>query len=185
MSTSEREYYIAAYRLDYQARYLIWYRTLNSIGDQDGVILDSAHRIITFASVTDIRAFAAGKSIDIADEEPSIHNFDCVVRWLSLNGKRTRRLRASGVNCHEFLSCWNLLDDIKRSLTNITATWLPRKELHVYMRLFWGSNLPAVTPPGEHFTPYWLDWETRLMRRVFRERIALLRAHTSAVPWVS
>src|SRR5262249_49752162 len=51
-----------------------------------------------------------------------------------------------------------------------------RREQKIYNKLFLANNLPAVTPPGEHYGPEWMQEEIEAMARVYRLGLAELRA---------
>jgi hypothetical protein len=71
------------------------------------------------------------------------------------------------------LNTWNILTDIARSLS------LPmhgaKESLDVYDKLFWGSNIPAVTPEGQKFTPDWSASEIAALVRVLSSGLANVR----------
>ena len=47
----------------------------------------------------------------------------------------------------------------------------------VYDKLFFGNNLPAMTPPGEHYDPTWSDAEIRILCSVIAAGLHLFRSH--------
>ncbi len=49
-----------------------------------------------------------------------------------------------------------------------------------YDKLFWGCNLPAVTPPGEWFTPEWREDELAVIRQTFEAGLAQLESELRA-----
>jgi hypothetical protein len=46
----------------------------------------------------------------------------------------------------------------------------------IYDMLFCANNLPAVTPPGEHYKPEWVQEEIEAMARIYRLGLAEPRA---------
>lgn len=66
------------------------------------------------------------------------------------------------------IDAWNELDD----LLLLTATPLGfrgERASRCYDKAFFGLNLPAVTPPGEHYRPAWRPRELRKIDQVLRE----------------
>lgn len=69
------------------------------------------------------------------------------------------------------IDAWNELDD----LLLLTATPLGFHGVRAnlcYDKAFFGLNLPAVTPPGEHYRPAWRPRELRKIDQVLREGTA-------------
>ncbi len=159
-----RTHFILWYRLDQRDRYLLWY-----FNERDGVVVDATKHIPVFRAQADLRAYAAAHDLPIKQEQPILHDLDTVTRWL-------RRKRPTRIDCHAFLAAWNLLADVSAS---VSGTFDPDKASteRIYGKLFWGSNLPALTPPGEHFVPYWSGKERQEMREVLREGLFLFRNH--------
>jgi hypothetical protein len=42
--------------------------------------------------------------------------------------------------------------------------------------VFFGNNLPAMTPPGEHYVPEWDDEEIALLWRIIGQGVDLIRS---------
>ena len=75
-----------------------------------------------------------------------------------------------------FLAVWNLFGGIARSSPDAGASFRAQ-DGHLgalYEKLFWGNNLPAITPEGEHVTPEWSSAEVTSLGRVLREGLDLL-----------
>lgn len=158
-------HYTLRYRLDQRTCYLLWYSN-----DGDGVVVDASGHIPVFSAQADLRAYAVMHALTITQEQPILHNLDAVTNWL-------RRKRPTQPDCNAFLGAWNLLADVSNS---VGGSFDPDKErtVHLYRKLFWGSNLPVMTPPGEHFEPHWSGKEYQEMREVLRGDLSLFRSHT-------
>jgi len=74
------------------------------------------------------------------------------------------------------LNAWNLFGDIA---TSVDAEFDSDRQLsqRVYEKLFWGNNLPSVTPPGKHYTPLWNEDELSLMRAILGHGLDIFRKH--------
>lgn len=72
------------------------------------------------------------------------------------------------------LNVWNLAGDVARG-TN--QKWADRGEDldRVYDLLFFGTNLPAMTPLGEQLTPDWSDFDLVMLRGIVDRGVLLIR----------
>lgn len=66
------------------------------------------------------------------------------------------------------VNAWNGLDDLTKSL-GVPLGFRGELANRAYDKLFWGLNLPAVTPPGKWFTPGWWPRELAKIDQVLRE----------------
>ncbi|HAX78565.1 MAG TPA: hypothetical protein DCY88_22715 [Cyanobacteria bacterium UBA11372] len=148
-----KQYFILWYRLDGVNAYLIWYTN-----DCDGVLVDSG-KVICFKSISLLRRYAEGCGLYIEEEEPIFQELDPVKNWL-YNPSKTE------INCNIFLSVWNLFIDIASSVQDVAFDRDRDKTDIVYEKLFWGNNLPSVTPRGQHYTPTWTDDEVETLQEV-------------------
>jgi hypothetical protein len=98
----------------------------------------------------------------VEPDPPIEYDFDSLARWCEQPSAET-------IDCSEFLNAWNMLGD---------AGTLPTRDLgkRVYDKLFWGNNLPAVTPPGETYIPEWSLEEVRKLQSILRSPIDRLHA---------
>lgn len=169
-----RTYYAVRYRLDNRDRYLIWFaeERTGQDGDCDGVVVDKNMRVPTFASLSELQSYTNGLGISVETEDPAFNNFDTIAKWLTI-----KRLKWNGPTefpCNDFLDAWHLFADISRS---IGGTFDSDKErnLQIYRRIFWGSNIPALTPEGEHWVPFWPNRQKRLIRQVMSQGLKMFR----------
>ena len=117
--------------------------------------------IPTFSTVGALEA-AFTESIDgqLILETAILHDLDLVQAWC-------RSGETLEMDCESLLSAWNLFGDIARS---VGERGIPYAESDVnldseYEKLFFGSNLPAITPAGKHYEPAWNDGELKAIRR--------------------
>lgn len=54
----------------------------------------------------------------------------------------------------EVIVAWNCLEELLTGLS-LPFNFHGRLSDSAYSRLFWGMNLPSLTPPGEHWVPHW------------------------------
>ncbi len=144
------EYYKLWYRLDEKDSYLIWFT-----GDVDGVFLDSHGRVPAFRSEVELDNYAVARKVAVVSGEVILHDLDKVLQWL----KKPDRVDP---DCDQTLAAWNMFDDVFRSLGKAFSSKTPL-ENKVYDKLFYGNNLPAITPEGEHYEPAWSSQEIALI----------------------
>ena len=159
-----REYYVYWYRLDNKDAYLIWFSN-----EKDGFTVDENGFIPSFTNVKDLQDFASEMKITVDVENPNLIELDSIKDWLNDCGKIK--------DYNPFLNAWNLFEDISVS-TNGNFDKNKEETNDIYNRIFWGCNIPAMTPEGESFTPTWTKKELKIIRetlnfgfQMFREKI--------------
>lgn len=180
-------YYPYWYRLDGADAYLIWYSDESAAtypngvgesgetdsGEPDGVLLANPGRLLTFRSLADLHGYADRSGLSVEPEVNSTPlDLDTVQRWLGAARKTT-------VDCETFLSAWNLFSDLASAVQGARAHIDDQKENRIYMKLFWGNNFPAMTPPGKHFTPTWSKSEVGRLRNVLNKGMQMFKNRLS------
>jgi hypothetical protein len=157
-------HYTCQLRLDGEMAFVVWYS-----GERDGFLRDAGGRLLTACTLEALAAAAQARGIGLEDAEPSIYDFDRINTWCAAPN-------AAGVDCQAFLDAWNLFDDLAGLHTGADNPYarLSRETAGCYDRLFWGNNLPTVTPPGEQFEPVWSAEELIEIRRVLAAGLVLL-----------
>lgn len=160
----ECEYYILWYQLDSKNSYLIWFST----DEQDGVFVNKRNIVPSFDTIEALRQHAELKEINLKEEEPRLINLDVVQKWL-------KEKITTIEDYNEFLDAWNLFEDVSKS---ISADFHKSGNSDIYERIFWGCNIPVITPEGESFTPTWTEKELEIIRetlsfglQMFREKV--------------
>lgn len=170
----ERTHFALRYRLGSRDRDLIWFSHLDDRSDEDhdGVFVAPGGSMPCFASLQELRAYAEAQALTPLDDgSHRLHDLDVLACWLHSK----RRTRARHVDCPAFLSAWNLFADLSLSLgASFDADH--RRTQRVYDKLFWGNNLPALTPPGRFYVPIWPKHEVKLMHQVLADGLTLFRA---------
>lgn len=163
-----RLYYAVRFRLDHEERWLLWHTLDDAEGNEpDGVAVSQSGTLLVFHSQQSLTTYAHAEELLLNDEDPAFFNLDVVVHWLG-------RKRPVKLDCEAFLNAWNLLADVSASIGGDFDTDKARTQ-QIYHKLFWGSNISAVTPVGRHFTPVWRGRESRIIREVLREGLAMFR----------
>jgi hypothetical protein len=157
-----RKYYILWYRLGGIDSYLIWYTN-----KEDGVFMDERGVVPSFKDAQTLLKYAAGRGISVDAEEPTLLNLDILGKWL-------KECDSELIEPDSFNSAWNLFADVSRC---VNGGFDPNRELtqKIYDKLFWGCNLPAVTPEGAHYVPAWTERELKIMAEVLRSGMQMFR----------
>ncbi|RYX81074.1 hypothetical protein EON83_25650 [bacterium] len=172
-----KSYYQLWYRLDNNDRYLIWYDVQEADKELDGIVLDAEGRIPVFTSPEALSDYAQARSLVIEDDdEPLLHDLDVVAHWLETEEWETETL--AEINCEEFLAAWNLFADVSRSIKG-SFDGDHDHTGDIYGKLFWGNNLPSLTPEGECYIPDWSEQEQHIIRDVMSQGLQMFRDNTS------
>jgi uncharacterized protein YegJ (DUF2314 family) len=157
-----RRYFPCGYLLDGQEAFLIWYS-----GEPDGVYLDEQGFVPVFGHMEKLLDHAQEQGIAIEPAAPGFIDLDLLAHWLTdpVPGE---------VDPFTFLDAWNLFTDLSLSAG---GDFDPDQDqtLGIYDKLFWGNNLPAMTPEGEHYTPVWSSKELEIMADTLGQGLAIFR----------
>lgn len=136
----EPQYYILWYRLDGRDGFLIWYSD-----EKDGVYVNGDGYVPSFKDAASLVEYAKGRGLSVDTEGPILLDLDVLGKWLE--GKDVE-----SIDPHSFNGAWNLFADVSRSINGVFDT---DRELtqKIYNKLFWGCNLPSVTPEGKQYHP--------------------------------
>jgi hypothetical protein len=148
---------------------LVWYNN-----GADGVLIDDRGKIPVFRDLSSCLAAMAPLGIELKIEESQLYDFDRLRVWLEEPDDQ--------IGCADFLNIWNLFDDITASY-GIAQDYRDEYEEadDVYDKLFWGCNLPSVTPEGEHYAPGWSETELHVMGCVLREGLRLFESKIAVI----
>lgn len=161
---NEREYYLNEFVLDSKKHYVIWYT-----GHQDGLLISTSGKLLTFQNLDHAYNFAENYGIDLQTEAQPLYDFDLIEAWC-------RFPLPEAIKCSEFLDAWNFVRDLNVSIGQQAEFSLADVEMNdIYNKLFWGSNLPAMTPEGEHYTPVWSSEEIDDLTELFKLGLTELR----------
>jgi hypothetical protein len=159
----ERRYYICCVKLNHSNIYLIWYSD-----ESDGIVLGEDKKLLTFSNQKLLRSFAEKQKIKLQKVGAALHNMDIVQTWL---WNPTRR-----IDCFEFLLAWNLFTDVSTSLNeNFKGNRKSIIRNMVYDKLFFGNNLPSITPVGKKYFPKWSLIEIAVLSSILKDGLRILK----------
>lgn len=157
-----REYYAYGYCLDEKDSFLIWFSN-----EKDGFVVDENGFIPSFKTIKELKDYAIEKKLVIDSENLKFLNLDIVENWIKSDAKEIE-------NYSLFLDTWNLFDDISSS-TDGTFDVDRTFTYNIYDRIFWGCNIPAMTPLQESFTPTWTKKELKIIRKTLNSGFQMFR----------
>jgi hypothetical protein len=165
------EYFPLWYRFNSEDGYLIW------ISDEkDSVVVEAGGFIPTFKDHSFLRQYADTNHYSLQSGEPILHDLDCVAAWT--------KSPAEPVNCEEALAAWNLFGDVAASVggRGIAFQHLDSQLLAIYRKLFWGNNLPSMTPQGSQYVPEWSPDEIASLTEILITGLDLFASCTRSWP---
>ena len=167
------KYFFLRYRLNAEDRYLIWISN-----EKDSVVVDSQGFIPSFKDSIVLRAYANLNHYVLESEEPIPHDLDRIAAWAASP--------VIPVHCDEALAAWNLLGDVAASIVDRGIAF-ERLDSDadfraIYDKLFWGNNLPSVTPKGEHYVPEWAPDEITSLAEILSTGLDLFASCTRNWP---
>jgi hypothetical protein len=162
----ERLYFACRVRMNGSDAFVIWYQD-----DRDGFVRKHDERLLVADSVESLAEAAAEISVTLVPDETTDYDFDRLRAWCE-------HANPASLEYATLLNAWNFFDDLARLNENPDSNFakLSRSAETVYDKIFWGNNLPSVTPGGERFVPMWEADELDTIRQVMESGLALLEA---------
>lgn len=160
-------YFPLLYRLNAQDRYLIWITN-----EKQSVVVDAEGLVPSFKDLVFLREYADLNHYSLESEEPGLHDLDWVATWT--------RSPVAPSDCREALLAWNLFIDVAASVGDRGTNFedLDSQRLAIYQKLFWGNNLPSVTPEGAKYVPEWSPDEIDSLAEILSLGLGLFAACT-------
>ena len=147
-------YYPYAFRLNGRRLCLLWGAGHGK--DPDDVVLDDEGRLPVFETPDAASVYASRRGLGFVDKdcvEPI--DLDALTEWLARPTDK--------IDCPTLLNAWNIFGDVATALNGVRTHIDERQHGHLYDKLFFGLNLPAVTPEGQHYEPGWSDEEVGIL----------------------
>jgi hypothetical protein len=162
-----REYYSYQIHFVGHTHNLLWYSD-----DIDGLVLDETGKLATFATRTELATYAAAHGITSLKNTNASLDLDLVVRWCEY-------ATATSIDCNRLLDAWNFFTDLANSIAQVATAFVGsnREYSPINEKLFYGCNLPVITPEGMHYTPSWTMEELAGLVIVLRSGLEDIQAH--------
>lgn len=165
--------YVCLCRLGGKPRYLLWQTDLETDAP-DRVLADPLGRVASFGSDGEARAHAAARGEPAPEAPPVVYDLDRLAAWCDHPGEAT-------LDCEAALNAWNLLADLPAPPADAPSVFgrADQSGRELYDKLFFGNNLPAITPRGTSYTPLWSAEELARLSHTLRLGLAYLAARLS------
>ena len=143
--------------------FLLW----QGENQQNCFMRNSNNLLVSAGSLVRLKRLVPRKNNNIKWSEHGELDLDSF--WRAL--KHLKKGRASSKRtCNILLNGFNFIEDMLRTFDLKEA----EKKLHVplldkaYKKLFWGSNLPSITPNEKSYHPLWLQREISILNSEFK-----------------
>ena len=165
-----RRGYPCRLRINQTELFVIWYSD-----ERDGFVRDQGDRLLVTSTSAALAAAAEAHDVALVKDEAAEYDFDRIRAWCLAPS-------AEGIDCAAFVDAWNFFDDLAglSDGADTPYTRLSRAGAARYDKLFWGCNLPAVTPAAERFEPDWEAAEVGEIRRLLAAGLDLLASELHA-----
>ena len=162
-----REYYSYQVHFAGYTHNLLWYTN-----DLDGLILDQNGKLTTFATRTELVTYAEAHGITPLKHATTSLDLDLVVRWCE-------HASATSVDCQLLLNAWNFFTDLTNSVPRVASAFVGsnRKYSPINEKLFYGCDLPVITPKDMHYIPSWTVEELVDIVTVLRSGLEDIQAY--------
>lgn len=88
-------------------------------------------------------------------------------------GVDSTRPKMGVARIRNILDAWDCLEELTESL-RIPLKSHGNVANKIYDKLFWGLNLPSVTPAGKSYEPIWSEWELSRMKEILTSGATLV-----------
>lgn len=164
MSESQLTYAVCL-QAEKRKQFLLW-KEGASEGEPDTFIcLPNSKCLLITNTLAELHHEAIKLGLQVADQEPTLIDIDAMLKALA--GLRNNR-SCSELTSSRLLEGWNGLDDLAQTLgmdTHIHDAEETRVLNYAYEKIFFGNNLPSVTPSNKTYFPIFSEVERRLLRR--------------------
>lgn len=159
------------FQLDALEAILIWHT--DDVGSSpDRFELLDPFSIACFHDRVGLLRFAESNNIEeIVDEDnPVLADIDAAQEWAISP-------TSSKDDCHNALGVWNMFIDLCATMPDKCSALKDEIDSasEVEQKLFFGSNLPSITPEGECYEPHWEAEDKQILRSVFANGAEALR----------
>ena len=142
--------------------WFLWYSN-----ETDGVLIGDNGLLQVFRSQSEAEEQARTLNLVLSKEKSAFYDMNRITDWVASPSAAT-------LDCPALLDAWNMFRDISAS-TETSFDSDENETLPIYNKLFWGCNLPAMTPSGEHYEPIWDTQEIQLLVHLMQSGLQMFR----------
>jgi hypothetical protein len=156
------EMYPYAYTYKGKKTILIW-----QTNGRDTFKLVSPKRLLQAPTLMNLKRQLRTEAAQVHWSERAEIDFDKF--WTALENLRSNRA-SSRRTCSVLLKGWNFIEDMGRTFNLKKEMKRLRSKLldKAYEKIFYGCNLPSVTPNGKSYSPLWSTAEIKALRTEHR-----------------
>lgn len=136
------------------SEFLIWYEDENN----EDRVYTSGGKVVVFWSKEKAHRKADELNINITDT--CLYDVERLIYWFTTHQKE--------MDCDFLIDFWNMFSDIAYSVGKELEPVKTRRSKRCYDKLFWGLNLPAVTPENCEYEPVFTKKERKFIREIMR-----------------
>lgn len=144
--------------------FLIWYEDV----DDKERVYTSGGKVIIFPSEEKARQKAEKLGITVTGT--CLYDIEHLFYWIGTHSKE--------IDCEFLIDFWNLFSDIAYSVGKELEPVKTRRINRCYNKLFWGLNLPAVTPENCEYEPVFTKRERKLIREIMRTGLEIFEKNS-------
>lgn len=123
-------------------------------------------KVILFESVDEAADYLSNKKMRFRSSEITTYDLD----WFIENC-----ICSEYGDCKAILLYWNMFSDMAKSVkTKFLGD--DEKNNKIYDKLFFGNNLPTVTPDGKHYEPIWSNAERKSITAILSEGVEIVKS---------
>lgn len=147
------------------SHFLIWYEDEN----MKDCVYTSNGEVIIFLFEEQARKQA--EKLGFQADETVFYDVERLIYWIGMHQKE--------MDCEFLIDFWNLFSDIAYSIGKKLEPIKTKRSNRCYNKLFWGLNLPSVTPEGCEYEPIFTKRERKLIREIMRTGLEIFEKNYS------
>lgn len=132
--------------------------------ESDGFETDGK-RLLVFKSMEETKQYLDGKGLHFSSDEIVTYDLDGFLKEVDFEEPDPKAV----------FYFWNMFSDMARGL-GLKFSGDGKKVNKIYEKLFFGNNLPTVTPEGESYTPVFSDREKKIIESIISEGVSLAKS---------
>ena len=154
---------------------LLRYQNMNKIllwndneDNNSSFLLNNNNNLVSSDSIEKLQLYVDQYLNNIVFDE--LEEIDYNDFWHKIKNLRKNR-GSSKRSCEILIDGWNIIEDLLKTYNNINMLRKLKTPImdQVYGKLFYGMNLPSLTPKNRSYTPVWLENEIKYFKQEMKE----------------